>query len=127
MREPIEELADLPEDLSQVINLTPHHILLVNKKGQSLRLPRAIQPVRLYSEDRMVGSLGGFPLIETHFTHLEHMPDPIEPGKLYIVSLLVAQYLKHPQFVSPYTRRGFVKRDLEGRTIAAKGFRRFAA
>lgn len=75
----------------RLINLTPHAITFVNSEGNPILVVEPSGSVaRVEATTVVTGSIDGIPVTETQFGEVEGLPDA-EPGKVFIVSALVAK------------------------------------
>lgn len=78
----------------ELVNLTPHAVNIVTAEGDPII---TVEPsgilARVSSSTVVVGDLDGIPITATKYGEVEGLPAP-EPGKVYIVSSLVAQRCK---------------------------------
>lgn len=81
------------DDVKNVLNYTPHEIIIVGQDGQEVaRFPSA-GLARCQVTRELCGSINGISLNETRFGKVEGLPEPAE-DTVYIVSALVAQACK---------------------------------
>ena len=83
------------------INLTPHTINIKTPDGVI-----AVEPsgdiARVATQEEVVASVDGIPLVKRGFGDVEGIPAPQE-GTIYIVSALVASATSRPDVVAPDT------------------------
>ncbi|RLI80532.1 hypothetical protein DRP04_08090 [Archaeoglobales archaeon] len=125
MRSPCEEIRKEVE----VVNLTPHKIVLCGEDSEPLvEIPPSGSVLRLREEVEDTGErLAGVPIVQKRFVGLEgfELPQRTE-NVVFIVSLPVAQYLAgRPDIVAPDTGPDSAVRDSQGRIIGIKRFMRF--
>ena len=103
----------------KIVNLTPHPIRVIGENDQViLEIPRNTSPLRLNEERTDQGTISGVRVVGKSLSPAGGLP-PQEEGTYYIVSLVIAQMYKRPDFLVPDDP----VRDEEGRII---GCRRFA-
>lgn len=110
----------------QLINLTPHEIVLRPDEGQEVVLPPSGQVARVAVSQQVVAMVGDIPIVATTFGDIEGLPEP-RPGVLYVASTLVAQAAAERgrrDVVSPDTGPTAV-RDEEGRIVAVRRLQTF--
>lgn len=71
----------------ELINLTPHTIDIVN--DAIISIPPSGTVARVSTKIVQAGEVAGIPLVRIEYGQVENLPAP-EPGKVYIVSALVA-------------------------------------
>jgi hypothetical protein len=106
----------------ELVNLTPHSIT-IKTESETINLPVSGYVARLDSRQEGDSALGGVPVITTCFEGVTGLPDP-EPGKVYIVSSLVAQFIRRPDVVAPDTGPTAIRQD--GQIVAVTRLQRFA-
>lgn len=96
------------------VNLTGHIVRVFDKTGENvlMELYPAGKTVRIISEVVDVKYIDNIPVIKDSYRKVINLPDP-EPGKIYIVSTPVLEYLKgngiyRPDVVAPDTGRDSV-------------------
>lgn len=77
------------------INLTGHLVKVYDSKGKNVRMViyPAGKTVRIISKVRGQSYIDGVPVVEDEYVEVINLPDP-EPGKIYIVSTPVLEYLR---------------------------------
>lgn len=111
----------------QLINVTPHAIILRPDEGQEVILPPSGQVARVAVSQDVVAQVGEIPIVATRFGDVEGLPEP-RPGVLYVASTLVAQAAAaagRRDVVSPDTGPTAV-RDGEGRIVAVRRLQTWA-
>lgn len=110
-----------------LVNLTPHEVVIRPDAGCIIRLPACAQPARLIERTVEGGHISHLmdyaPVVCRSFAGIAGLPDPI-PGKVYIVSMPVAQFARRADVVSPDTGAGVI-RDEDGKIIAVKNLVRW--
>ena len=111
----MEPTTTTPLTTTTIVNLTPHAIVVGSRSfppsGSLARVAMLISPQ---------GEIDGVPLFSTAFGQVEGLP-PMEAGKYYLVSALVASAEKdRTDLLSP---SGLV-RDEKGIVIGCEGFTR---
>lgn len=97
----------------QIINLTPHPVVLNGKTIESTGLAR-VREVRTQTCE-----LAGIPVYETIYTDITDLP-PETHNTIYIVSIIVALSSDRTDLYTP----GDLLRDDEGRVIGCQGIQR---
>lgn len=91
------------------VNLTGHLVKVYDRKGKTVRM--VIYPsgktVRIISKVVNSTQIDGVPVVEDEYEDIINLPDP-EPGKIYIVSTPVLEFLRsrgicRPDVVAPDT------------------------
>jgi len=104
----------------KLVNLTPHKINILLGAGISLEIPPEGNPARLSvrSEERDPIEDGRLTIpVSTHeVTGIEGLPEPAD-DTVYIVPLVVAQYAKREDVMSPAR----LMRDENGQPIGCMG------
>ena len=109
-------------DLMEItfINLTPHDVNLVDKDGNVILIvPASDKPLRLIEKRDIVGDINGIPLSRVSYAIDETTPLPNpDTDTFYIVSRVVAETFKRPDFIVPDQT---VRND-KGQIVGCKGF-----
>lgn len=71
-----------------LINLTPHAIVIIGDDDKSTVVPTCGDVVRCAVTSEPAGEFAGIPLSRTTFGEVVGLPDP-QPDTLYIVSMIV--------------------------------------
>lgn len=105
----------------QIINLTPHELVIVNSSGHSWRTyPTTGHIARVslkYQPSGMVESLQTFRVVPGE---VEGLPDP-KPDTIFVVSAVLASMVKRSDVMSP----GELVRNALGHPVACKGLQRW--
>jgi hypothetical protein len=111
-----------------LVNLTPHEIVVYLDSGNVLKIPPSGLVVRVTARETQVGIVNGIPVFKTEYGEIQGLPEPKE-NTIYIVSLLVLQALRargveRSDVVAPNTGPGphGAVRDSEGRIIGVRSF-----
>ena len=75
-------------EFKKFVNLIGHDITI---SGYGT-LFRSELPCRVETKQRIIGSVAGIPIAETHFEKIANLPDP-EDGVYYIVSRVVMDFV----------------------------------
>lgn len=104
-----------------IINLTPHAIVLIDSEGKVMRRIESSGVARVSSKTSTIGALDGIPVTYTTFGAVEGLPAPND-GTKYIVSLLVMQQVAHirSDLFRPDTVPQSVVRNADGTIIGVK-------
>ena len=108
----------------KVVNLTAHSINVILGE-QNIAYPSE-GLARVKTEEKIIGTVDGIPVVKTVYTTVEGLPDP-EEDTVYLVSTLVLQALKanginRNDCLAPNTGLSGAIRDDQGRIIGVKGF-----
>lgn len=108
----------------KIINLTAHSINVILGE-QNITYPSE-GLARVKTEEKVIGSVDGIPVVKTVYTTVEGLPEP-EKDTVYLVSTLVLQALKangvcRPDCLAPNTGISGAIRDEQGRIIGVRGF-----
>ena len=76
--------------MTNIINLTPHEISIVNEEGNVIKVFESAGVARAAQNDVQIGMLEGIPIIETTFGEPVDLPE-YSQGTYYIVSALTAK------------------------------------
>ena len=76
--------------MTNIINLTPHEISIVNEEGNVIKVFESAGVARAAQNDVQIGMLEGIPIIETKFGEPVDLPE-YNQGTYYIVSALTAK------------------------------------
>lgn len=76
--------------MTNIINLTPHEISIVNEEGNVIKIFESAGVARAAQNDVQIGMLEGIPIIETTFGEPVDLPE-YSQGTYYIVSALTAK------------------------------------
>lgn len=103
----------------KILNLTPHPVHVIDKKGEVVRtFPASGKVARLEVETERTGVIDGIPTVRTKFGDPEGLPAPTG-GTFYIVSQLIKSALPYrADLLVPAD----VVRDSEGRVIGCRAF-----
>lgn len=105
----------------ELVNLTPHEIVLRTDQGDIKIAPNA-PAARVQTEQKVVGMINGIPLVKTIFGDVENVPDP-QKDVIFIVSSLVASRLpERPDVVAPDTGPTAVREN--GQIVAVTRFQK---
>lgn len=105
-----------------VVNLTPHEIVIVDDAGGAIaRFPASGQTARVNSRAVDLPPVAGVPAVRTEYGDIDGLPKS-QPGTIYIVSVIVAQALKQPRpdVYIPDTGPDSVVRDADGKIVGVK-------
>lgn len=108
----------------KIINLTAHAINVVNGENNIAYPSEGL--ARVKTEEKVIGSVDGIPVVKTVYTTVEGLPEPQE-DTVYLVSTLVLQALKasgvcRHDCLAPNTGISGAIRDEQGRIVGVKGF-----
>ena len=102
-----------------IVNLTPHQIVVEMADGQRATFQPAGAPARVSTTQEEVGQVAGIPLRRTAWGAVQGLPPP-EEGTTYIVSALVADRARRPDVVSPDTGPTAIREG--GQVVAVRAF-----
>lgn len=89
--------------MTQIINLTPHTIKVVNADNEVIReYPASGTLARVATIAKVVDTIDGIPVMETTFGDVTGLPD-FQEGIVYLVSLVVAQAVNRRDLICPDT------------------------
>ena len=108
--------------MTELINLTPHPITIQPTGAPPVTIPVSGRIARLDSSQETDASVVGVPVVTTRFGRVIGLPDP-EPGKLYIVSSLVAQHVRRSDVLAPDTGPTAIREG--GQIVAVTRLQRF--
>ncbi len=107
--------------MANLINLTPHAIVVESETGTQTTYSPSGTVARVEMETKVSGEVGGFPVVTN--TVLGHnLPDPVE-GTYLLVSamvLTIAKELGRSDCLAPDTNRA--KRNEKGHIVSVPGF-----
>ena len=103
----------------EVINLTPHDVVLTDDKGSPLKVYKPSGMIARLNEQRISkGVVDGFKLFQKIYGQSDNLPEPV-PGRVYIVSSVIIEAEQNrSDLIAP---DDFV-RDAEGKIIGCKSF-----
>jgi len=81
-------------DDEEIINMTPHPIIIVGEEGQEVKRFEKGNQIRLTSRTEPEGYIAGIPISHTVFGEPEGLPE-YKKGTFYIVSQLVKSALPY--------------------------------
>lgn len=107
-----------------IINLTAHTINVINGENEIAYPSQGL--ARVKTEEKIIGTVDGIPVVKTVYTTVEGLPDQ-EDGTIYIVSTLVLQALKangvtRTDCVAPNTGLSGAIRNEAGQIVGVRGF-----
>lgn len=102
-----------------VINMTPHAIVVEDASGVRTTFQPSGSVPRLATSQEVVGRLFGVEVRRTVYGEIEGLPAPQE-GVVYLVSGMVAAQARRGDVVAPDTGPTAVREN--GQVIAVKGF-----
>ena len=76
--------------MTNIINLTPHPVNIVNEEGNVIKVFESAGVARAAQKDVEIGRLEGIPIIETEFGEPIGLPE-YSQGTYYIVSAITAK------------------------------------
>lgn len=108
----------------KIINLTAHTINVVNGENNIAYPSEGL--ARVKTEEKVIGTVDGIPVVKTVYTTVEGLPD-MQEDTVYLVSTLVLQALKanginRNDCLAPNTGVSGAIRDDQGRIVAVRGF-----
>lgn len=105
----------------KIINLTPHTVNIV-RDGKIFASYPSEGVARVATENKIVAEIDETPVYKTAYGETLNLPS-IAPGKIYIVSMVVAMANKgRPDLISPNTAPDSAVRDETGNIIGVKSF-----
>ena len=76
--------------MTNIINLTPHKINIMNKEGNVIKVFESAGEARAVQKDVEIGRLEGIPIVKTEFGEPIGLPE-YSQGTYYIVSAITAK------------------------------------
>lgn len=76
--------------MTNIVNLTPHRINIVNEEGNVIKVFESEGVARAAQKDVEIGTLEGIPIVKTTFGEPVDLPE-YSQGTYYIVSALTAK------------------------------------
>jgi hypothetical protein len=114
--------------MANLVNLTPHEVILYDSIGQSivLKIPPSGRVARVAVKSEIVGEVNGILIRKTTYGDIVDLPDQQE-DTVYIVSTVVllalqAKGIRRGDVVSPDTNPDSVIRDPQGKILGVKYF-----
>jgi hypothetical protein len=114
--------------MANLVNLTPHEVVLYDSTGQSiaLKIPPSGKVARVTVKAEIVGEVNGIFIRKTTYGDIVDLPDQQE-DTVYIVSTVVllalhAKGIRRGDVVSPDTNPDSVIRDPQGKILGVKYF-----
>ena len=118
----IDEIKDMEEINMVLENRTGSHLIGIRlADGCIYNIPYSGSTARINFEQIEVGEIDGISIYRNGHGEVKGLPDVCE-GTVYIVSRLVAEYVKRPDVVCPNTAPGHVLRDEYGLPVAVDSF-----
>jgi len=109
--------------MTNIVNLTPHTITVVNSDNQTIREYPSTGVARVATATTQAGFVDGISIYQTIFGSVEGLPDP-QDGVFYIVSMVVAQAVSGRQdIIAPDT--GPTAYRIDGKIIGVRQFARY--
>jgi hypothetical protein len=102
------------------VNLTPHDVNIVDNNGDIILIvPATDKPLRLIEKRDVIGDINGIPLSRVSYAidDATPLPNP-DTDTFFIVSRVVAETFKRPDFIVPDQT---VRND-KGQIVGCKGF-----
>jgi hypothetical protein len=78
----------------QIINLTPHAIVIAKSGGSQKTIPATTPSARIQQQNVVRHDVDGIPVSVVVYGEIEYPPDP-QPATVYVVSSMVAQQCRH--------------------------------
>ena len=104
-----------------IINLTPHAIVIEKSDGTQMTIDATKPPARIQQHNVLSHDVQGIPVSTVTYGVVENLPEP-QPDTVYIVSSLVAQQCQHRDDVLVPDTGASAVRDEAGRIVAVRGF-----
>lgn len=76
--------------MTNIINLTPHRVNIVDKEGNVVKIFESSGEARAAQKDVEIGTLEGIPIVKTEFGEPIGLPE-YSQGTYYIVSAITAK------------------------------------
>jgi hypothetical protein len=114
--------------MTNLINLTPHEVVVYDQAGQNviLKIPPSGKVARVAVKAEIVAEVNGISIRKTTYGDIVDLPDP-QPDTVYITSVVVlialqAKGIQRYDVVSPDTNPDSVVRDAQGKILGVKYF-----
>jgi len=105
-----------------IVNLTPHDVLVVDDNNKVLmNIPTTDLVARLKTAPVVVGKVNGIPLVKHKCISFINLPDP-NPGTMFLVSSLIQQFSSRGDLIAPDTGPSCV-RDKDRNVMAIRQFK----
>jgi hypothetical protein len=114
----------------EIINLTPHDVVLMREDGTTWVIPPEKSPARMIpAETQESGFINGFPVNKApEYVGFVGLPEPTEENaqNLYIVSVVVGTAMQNTDYplknrlIGPDTGANAVR--VDGKIVAVRGF-----
>lgn len=118
LTEAVDDLQSQTRDID-FINLTPHTINVLDIDNKEHAIQASGQQARLAMSTADGGTVNNFKITKQVTGAISGLPEAT-PGKIYIVSAMIAQAAKRPDVVSPDTGPSAIREN--GLIKAVKGF-----
>jgi hypothetical protein len=105
----------------QIINLTPHAIVIAKSDSSQTIIPATTPSARIQQQNVLSHDVDGIPVSVVVYGEIEYLPDP-QPETVYVVSAMVAQQCRHRDDVLAPDTGSSAIRDEAGRIVAVRGF-----
>lgn len=105
-----------------IVNCTGEHLIGIrNIDGSITIIPYSGSTARVNFEQEVVGAIDEVPIYRNGYGEVKGLPKPCG-GRVYVVSRLVAEYVKRLDVVCPNTAPKHVVRDDYGMPVAVDSF-----
>lgn len=105
----------------EILNLTPHDIIVQKKDGSLKRILKSDSVARLSTREVHVGEVVGTPIFRREFGETKGLPDELE-GVMYLVSSFVLQANQHRMDILAPDTGPTAIRDDRGQIVAVTRF-----
>ncbi len=112
---------DRMEKKVELVNLTPHKLVVYREDGSTMELPPSGMVARVDSEQYLYGDIDGIPVMRTTYKGIYGLPNA-KHGVIYVTSSVVAQMSGRKDVIAPDTGPGGAVRDSSGRIIGVRRF-----
>ena len=110
--------------MDEIVNLTPHNIVMMRGDGTKITIPPSGEVLRIKTVYDHDNELLGIPICKVKNDNFTGMSKPFDDDCIYITSTFAAMALRLPNVVSPDTGK-LSKRDDKGRVEYSTRFQRF--
>lgn len=107
----------------QIVNLTPHAIVIRLADGSDRTIPPSGQIARMAMVPTEAEPVAGVPTVKTVFGEVVGLP-PAEEGVVFVTSTPLAQRVARADVMSPDTGPTAIR--VGGQIVAVRGLQRFA-
>ena len=111
--------------MTNIINLTPHEIVMVGNNNEIIVRYPSQGIARAVAMAKPVGEVNGIPLVEMSYGRPEGLPEPVE-GTCYLVSMITAAAAaEYSRSVDDLLITADLVRDDHGNVVGCRKFARY--